>query len=207
MNKRILAGAFALTLGMALLFSLGCAGRSRSARFYVLSPMAARTGETNNISGISRDIAIGISAVSLPKYLRKQQIVTRTGSNELYLAEYDRWAGKIEEDIGRVIAENLSTILNTDKVLSYSSVEPAAFDYTIKADIIRFDGSLGGDLEFLVRWSIFDKHDNTVYGIQSTQITEPTGGATYADLVAAQSRALAAFSHELAGVIKKLADS
>ena len=207
MSKRILAGALSLTLGLALLFTFGCAGRSRSARFYVLSPISAPAAEANDISGVRRDIAIGISAVSLPKYLRKQQIVTRTGSNELHLAEYDRWGGKIEEDIGRGIAENLSIILNTDKVLSYSSVEPAALDYTIKADIIRFEGSLGGDLDFFVRWSVFDNQDKSVYGIQATLIREPTGGSTYADMVAAQSRALAVFSHELAEIIKKLSGS
>ena len=207
MIKRILAGALALTLGLALLFTFGCAGRSRSARFYVLSPMAAPAAEANDISGVRRDMAIGISAVSLPKYLRKQQIITRTGSNELHLAEYDRWGGKIEEDIGRVVAENLSIILHTDRVFSSAAMEPLASDYTVKMEVIRFEGRLGGNLELFVRWTISDSRENVVYGVKGTQIIEATGGATYADLVAAQSRALAAFSHELAGVIKKLADS
>ena len=207
MSKRILAGALALTLGLALILSFGCAGRSRSARFYVLSPVAAPTGETDNNSGFSRDIAIGISAISLPKYLRKQQIVTRTGSNEVHLAEYDRWAGKIEEDIGRVVAENLSIILHTDRVLSSAAMEPLASDYTIKMEVIRFEGRLAGDLELFVRWTISDSQENVLHGVEGTQIIEPTGGGTYADLVAAQSRALAAFSHELAVVIKKLAGS
>jgi len=196
-----------LTLSLAVIFSFGCAGRSHSARFYVLRPMASTGEEMKNISEVNPDIAINIFPVSLPKYLRKSRIVTRTGSNELHLAEYHRWAGKIEEDIGRVIAENLSVILHTDKVISSASMEPAASDYTIKMDVIRFEGSLGGDLELFVRWIISDRGGEIIYGIEGTRIIEPTGGGTYADLVAAQSRALAAFSHELAGAIKKLADS
>jgi len=207
MIKRILAGMVGLTLGLVLLFSSGCAGRSISARFYVLSPMASDGEEMKNISSVSQDIAITIFPVSLPKYLKKSQIVTRTGSNELYLAEYDRWAGKIEEDIGRVVAENLSIILHTDRVFSSAAMEPLASDYTVKMEVIRFEGRLGGNLELFVRWTISDSRENVVYGVEGTQIIEPTGGATYADLVAAQSRALAAFSHELAGVIKKLAAS
>lgn len=207
MIKKILAKAIALTLGIAMLFSVGCAGRSRSARFYVLSPMAFSVAETPNISGFSQKFVIGISPVTLPKYLRKSQIVTRTGSNELHLAEYDRWAGKIEEDIGRVITENLGRILGTDKVISYASMEAIDLDYTIKIDISRFDGRLGGDLEFFARWAIFDNKDKALNGIKATHISEPTEGNGYADMVAAQSRALYNLSRELADVIKKLTGS
>ncbi|KPJ97966.1 MAG: hypothetical protein AMJ60_09880 [Desulfobacterales bacterium SG8_35] len=192
---------------MAMLFQLGCAGRSQSARFYVLSPEAAPELQVKSTSAGSSDIAIGISPVSLPKYLRKPQMVTRTGSNELHLAEYDRWAGKIEEDIGRVIAENLSHMLATDKVLSYPAIEGIPLDYTINLDISRFDGRLGGDIELIVRWVLFDREGNTVAGVKATHIIEPTGGGDYADMVAAQSRALAAFSRELAAAIKELAKS
>jgi len=207
MTKRILARTVAVTLGIAMLFSVGCAGRSRSARFYVLSPIASSVAETKKNSGFSQKIVIGILPVTLPKYLRKSQIVTRTGSNELYLAEYDRWAGKIEEDIERVITENLGNILGTDKVIPSASMVPIDLDYTINIDIIRFDGRLGGDLEFFARWTIFDNQDKAVYGIETTHIIEPTAGSSFTDMVAAQSRALYGFSRELADVIKKLTES
>lgn len=206
MIKRIRAGAVLLSLACITLLSLtGCAGRSPSTRFYVLSPMTVSGPDAQNITGVGRDITIGIFPVSLPKYLRKSQIVTRSGSNELQLSEYHRWAGKVEEDIGRVVAENLSILLGTDKVLSDTSMEPITFDYTVKMDIIRFDGKLGGDLELIVRWAILDRQGNPVHDIQTTHIREPVNGSTYADMVAAQSRALAAYSHNLAEVIKKLA--
>ena len=204
MSKRILAGALALTLGLALILSFGCAGRSRSARFYVLSPVAAPTGETDNNSGFSRDIAIGISAISLPKYLRKQQIVTRTGSNEVHLAEYDRWAGKIEEDIGRVVAENLARLLATDRVLSYPAMAQGKPDFSITMDISRFEGTLGDTVERVVRWAVTDGQGNDDSGIRSSRIIEPVQGVGYAAFVAAQSRALASFSSELAAALMQL---
>lgn len=207
MIGRIFFRAVALTLGMAVLFQLGCAGRSKPVRFYVLSPVPASEYGMEKKSDSSSDLAIGISPVSLPKYLRKSQLITRTGSNELQLAEYERWAGKIEEDIGRVIAENLSHMLATDKVLSYPAIEGIPLDYTINLDISRFDGRLGGDIELIVRWVLFDREGNTVAGVKATHIIEPTGGGDYADMVAAQSRALAAFSRELAAAIKELAKS
>lgn len=206
MKNRIFVRFFAVILGIAMLFQLGCAGRSKQARFYVLTPEAGSTLQMESGSGIASDIAIGISPVSLPKYLRKQQIVARSGDNELRLAEYDRWAGKIEEDIGRVIAENLSHLLGTDKVLAYPAMEAIAKDYDIKIDISRFDGQLGGDIELSVRWSVFDGEGKVVYGVKATDIFEPTRGGDYDHLVAAQSRALAVFSRELADVIKELTE-
>ena len=201
MIQRILAQAVALTLGIAMLLQVGCAGSSKSSSFYVLSPVADTEFGMKNTSGESSDISIGISPVSLPKYLKKPKIVTRTGNNELHLAEFDRWAGKIEEDIGSVIAENLTYYLSTDNVLSYPSMEAIELDYNVKLDISRFDGSLGGQMELVARWAIFDGAGNSLYGVKATHIIEPTKGGGYADMVAAQSRALASLSRELADAI------
>lgn len=205
MLKKNLVQAVVATLGIVLFFQVGCAGRSKTSSFYVLSPMAGSEAGMEKVFNGNSDIAIGISPVALPKYLKKSQIVTRTGRNELHLAEYDRWAGKIDEDIGRVIAENLSHMLSTDKVLSYPAMEAIAIDYNINIDISRFDGRLGGTIELIVRWGIFDKQGNAVYGLKATHIIEPTKGSGYADMVGAQSRALGVFSRELADAIKKMA--
>ena len=207
MLKETHALAVAVMAGIVMLFQASCAGRSESSRFYVLSPVAATELEPVKVSGKGSDMIIGISPVSLPKYLKKSQIVTRTGNNEVHLAEYDRWAGKIEEDIGRVIAQNLSHILATDKILPYPSMDIITLDYNIKIDINRLDGSLEGDIDLIARWAVFDGKGNTLYGVKATHISEPTKGRGYAEIVAAQSRALALFSREMADVIKELAGS
>ena len=205
MIKKTLTRSVAITLGIAMLFQLGCAGRSKQVRFYVLNPVADTVPAMKNGAEIGSDFSIGVSPVSLPKYLKKQQIVTRRGANELQLAEYDRWAGKMEEDIGMVIAENLSHMLGTDKVLASPALDPIARDYDIKIDITRFDGRLGGDIELTVRWSVIDNGGKVVYGVKATHIIEPTRGGDYEHLVDALSRALASFSREVAAVIKELA--
>jgi uncharacterized lipoprotein YmbA len=205
MKYRIWGRFFTVLLCMAALFQLSCAGRSKQARFYVLTPEPDIALEMTEGPGIGSDITIGISPVSLPKYLKKQQIVTRSGDNELQLAEYDRWAGKLEEDIGRVIAENLSRLLGSDNVFASPALAAIARDYDVKIDITRFEGLLGGDFELSARWSIVDSRGEVVAGIKATEIIEPTQGGGYDYLVAAQSRALAAFSRELANVLKELA--
>jgi uncharacterized lipoprotein YmbA len=190
---------------MALLLLVGCVSTAKNtSRFYVLSPMAEIEKEKQIISTETSNISISIGPVSLPKYLRKSQIVTRTGNNELHLAEFDRWAGKIEEDIGRVIAENLTNLLSTDKVLTYPAIGALDTDYRIEMGISMFEGRLGESVELIARWAIFDIQGKNVKSITSTRITEPVQGTSYADMVAAQSRILGSLSRELADAIIEL---
>ena len=42
-------------------------------------------------------------------------------------------------------------------------MEEVALDYTVKMDISRFDGELGGEVELIVRWVIFDRQGNIVW--------------------------------------------
>jgi uncharacterized lipoprotein YmbA len=205
--KSIFVRTSVLALAAALLFQVGCAAiKTKSARFYVLSPMVGVESGKQLESAEAGNISISVSPVSLPKYLKKSQIVTRTGNNELHLAEFDRWAGKIEEDIGRVIAENLSHMLSTDKVLSYPAIGAVDTDYKVEMDISRFEGSLGESVELIARWAIFDIQGKNVKSITSTRLLESVQGFDYADMVAAQSRALASLSRELADAIIQLSD-
>jgi uncharacterized lipoprotein YmbA len=60
-----------------------------------------------------------------------------------------------------------------------------------------------GDAVWLeVRWSILRGPEKKLLKTNRSSIREPVSGADYADLVAAQSRALAKLSQEIAEVIQ-----
>lgn len=191
-------------LFLFLLILAGCGATSTPSRFYVLSSMDNLATDQETKTDLD-SIRICIGAVSLPKYLEKHQIVTRSGSNELQLAEFDRWAGNFEEDIGNVVAENLALLLSSDQVFSYQAIDVFdEADYTVAIDISRFDGRLGERVELVARWTILDGTGEEVKGITATHIIEPVQGDTYADMVAAQSRALASLSREIGTAFKDL---
>ena len=204
MLLRLVTWFVAVTLGLAMFFQYGCAGRSKPSRFYILSAEADTRPQAQQKTGNTNAVVIGISPIGLPKYLKKQEIVTRTAANELHLAEYDRWAGKIEEDIGRVIAQDLDAVLESDIVLVTPALIEISPDYDIRIEILRFDGRLGGEVDLVCLWAVVNRQDNMVYGFKMSHITETVKGAAYVDFVAAQSRVLAAFSRELAGAVTKL---
>ena len=207
MKKISLLKIIALGSGLALLLTAGCVGgaRSKPSRFYTLDAMDNHAAAAHAAAtGSTQELRIGIVTVKIPEYLKKSQIVTRTSGNEITLAEFDRWAGSLDEDIGRVVAENLSLLLQTDKVLNFPWRRNVELDYTIEMQVSRLEGALGGDVEFVVRWAIFDADNKNVFSVQTSRITQAVKGGSYADLVAAQSQALATFSQQLAEALGQL---
>ncbi len=74
-------------------------------------------------------------------------------------------------------------------------------------DVIRFDGSLGGDVSLIARWAILGgKERKLVFGRKSV-IIEPSGAQGYEAMVVANSRALEKLSREIAEAIRSLAKS
>ena len=134
----------------------GCAGTEPS-RFYRLSTLQ----DTHTLQGTmtaDQDISVGVGPINIPDSLKRPQIVTLTSTNELDLAEFDRWAGALEDNMSAVIAENLSMLLSTDNVHIYPWSRSVTTDYQVAVDIIRFDGGLGDNAEMIARFTIFGEN-------------------------------------------------
>ena len=189
-------------LVIALLISGGCAN-TKPSRFYTLSPLATSESETQ-ASAEAPGLAIGVGPVKLPEHLDRPQIVTRTSRNELRLAEFDRWAGPLQDDFSRILAENLSILLSTGRVSLYPWRRSVPIDYQVVVDVNRFDGELGGNTWLIARWSVFGGRDKEVLSMRKSRIIERSGAQGYRAMVAAQSRALANLSREIAKAIEAI---
>src|SRR5512135_1083107 len=92
---------------LALAVLLCACGSTAPSRFYTLSPVAVN-------APMDRDplpqggLTVGVGPVGIPDYLERPHIVTRNGDNGLDLAEYDRWAGSLKQDIMRVLIQDLT---------------------------------------------------------------------------------------------------
>jgi len=155
---------------------------------------------------IGQSLSICVGPVMLPKYLDRPQIVTTTKTSELKLAEFDRWAEPLRDNFSRVLTEDLSKALGTDRVAVFPRESAASYDYQIIVTVIRFDGESGGNAVLSVRWSIFGEAGKKELFTKKTDISEPAGAQGYEALVSAQSRAIAELSKEIAGAIKALGE-
>lgn len=194
MNKH----EFSLVLVAAGLVVLtGCLGKTAPARFYALSAMeqaqAAKTG--------ALDTAVGIGPIKLADYLNRSDIVTRDTANTVKFAEFEQWAGSFEDNFTHALAENLGFLLHSEQIYVRPWPQPVQVNYQITLEVIRFDGQLGGEAHLIARWSVSGEEPDKLVAVKRSSIQEPTGGNSYADLVAAESRALATLSREIAQVI------
>lgn len=187
-----------MTLVLAAGLGLSGCGTTQQAKLYTLSPVQAPE-KTDPL-----DITVNITMVNLADYVDRPQIVTRTSANEISISEFERWAEPLNEAIPRLVAENLSLLLGSARVATVSWQGSVAPDYAVLFEVIRFDGSLGGNVSLHYMYAILDREGKNVFEAKRSVLTEPTGGPGYEAMVSAASRAVAAMSREIAEAIRSI---
>ena len=149
----ILLLAFGLIMGSCSPFG---AGTQRETKFYVLSSMQSEATPVQPITSLPA-VGIGVGPIRMPLYLDRSDIVTRGSQNEVDIADFAQWAGPLQENFSRVLAENLSVLLATDKVSVFPFIRRDTTDYNVTVYVTRFDGMPGDKAYLRARWSILDR--------------------------------------------------
>lgn len=196
-KSRAKASVHAAVLLLAIAISLSaCAGTSASSRFYVLSPLPQQ-----KMHGTEKSI-VGVLPITWPDYLDRPQIVTRIGEHEITFHEFHRWAEPLRENFYTVLVENLSALLDSVKVVKSDHDLGFQAAFQMGVEVLTFDGDLGGEVTLIAKWDLFQEEDKKLLLSKRSRIKEPTGGSGYDAFVAAQSRAVAALSREIASVLQ-----
>jgi len=190
-----------LTIGFLAMAVLGCASTPPT-RLFALSSLSD--------SGVmekpedKRCFSIGIGPVKIPGYMNQPEIVTRIAPNELRADEFAKWAEPIEDNISRVLAENLSSLLCIRSIAIFPWKGQTPIDYRLDVQVIRMDGMLGENALLDVSWTISDgaNRKRAPFLTKRTSYKEPAGGADYGTFVSAQSRNLGSVSRDIAEAIK-----
>jgi uncharacterized lipoprotein YmbA len=155
----------------------------------------------------AKDAVIGIGPVKLADYLDQSQIVMRTSDNQVAKAEFHRWVGSLKDNFINVLADDIGSLLSTERIYLFPWHQSVLIDYQVTVDVVRCDGRLGEAAWLETRWSIFKGPEKKLLKTSRSNIREPVTGADYGDLVAAQSRALAKLSQEIATAIQQAGES
>jgi uncharacterized lipoprotein YmbA len=203
--KKYRVALITIILGVIFLISGSCALKpsSTATKFYILSALARPVVEKQDEKEKNCK-TIGVGPLDLPAYLDRPQIVTRVNPNELKLAELDNWAEPLKDNVTRVLAENISRLLCTETVVIFPWKKSFHVDYQIDIKIVWMDGKLGEKATLVTQWAIIDASGKSVLLTKQSQYTESVTEATYSALVAAHSRLIAAFSHDIVQAIKSL---
>ena len=135
-----IAAVFTLTAVVA-----GCA--SPPSRFYSLSAAAEPTAPSSNLS-------IAVGPVSVPAVVDRPQIVVNVGPNQVRLEEFNRWAAPLQNNIARVVADNLVLMLGTPRVILSEQLLSADADYRAAIDVQSFQSAPGEAALLDAVWSV-----------------------------------------------------
>jgi uncharacterized lipoprotein YmbA len=182
---------------LTALLASGCATTSRPVDFYTLSPTAV-SGAQEPPAANCRDAVIGIGPVVWPSYLDRPQIVTRLSPNRISFDEFHRWAGPLEEDFQRVMADDLSKRLQTDHVIKAPGKLQNKIRYRVQLQIDQFDGQPGDAVTLKAAWSVIDENNSAEAALHESSIRTPMAGEGYEAMVVAASAAVAELSRQIA---------
>jgi len=178
------------------LLAAGCAS-NRPAQFYTLSPAATQT------VAAPAECAVSVGPVSVPAAVDRPQIVLQTGPNQVFIAEFDRWAAPLKEDIPRVVAYNLASLLGTSQVTVFPQLTASEVSYRVVIDILQLESVSDKEAILDARWTVSSPKDGRSLS-NRMKIAEPARGGGYAELVAAHSRAIAQLSGRIADTIREM---
>lgn len=185
--------AFALLCALAAL-AAGCS--SPPVKYYTLSAVASPTSAPSKISVV-------VGPVAVPSVIDRPQIVVTSSANQVSVDEFSRWASPVQDDLARVVADNLVALLGTPRVTLSQSSLGAEVDYRVQLEVRNFESAPGKYASLDAVWSVRRLKDGkTETG--RTSVRENVDGEGFEPLAAAHSRGIARLSQEIADAIRAL---
>lgn len=186
---------FSSVLKSALLLLMlglsGCAS-SPSAQFYLLEPLAEASSD-----GAAIKQPLVLSPVRMPHYLDRAQIVTAIGDNRYQISEYDRWAESLDQNVQRVLQQDLSRLLSTEVV---AAVPVGTHALKLNVSVLTFHVDPHGQAKLVAQWQI--QREQTIVTSHQQDYQEAVNTDDYVAKVAALNRCLNRLSRDLADSVK-----
>jgi uncharacterized protein len=107
-------------------------------RFFVLSDPASPAPPAPAPGAVR----VGLRAIRLEAYLRKKEMVVRTGANEVEFRDYKRWAEPLDTAVGRILRLRLLEEPGVAQVLVDPFPVDQEPDYDVSIDVRRCEGSV-----------------------------------------------------------------
>jgi len=150
-------------------------------------------------------LALVIQPVSVPDYLKRSQIVLRKEQGELTFSEFDRWAEPVENGIARVLAENLTSLLNSRFIRTSDQPGGREGELKLHLTVVEFSTDDHGNALFIAESKLTTADGQGILAASRSRITIP-GSAQPVDMaenVAALSAALKQYSEQLAAQLRQ----
>jgi len=176
-------------------FLTACA-TSPATRFYTLTATAAPAATPSTL-------VVAVGPVTVPATVDRTEIVVSAGRTELIPADFHRWASPLQDNVSRVIAEDLGLILGSPRVGRFPTALGVDADYRVFVDVRSFNSTLGEAAAIDAMWTVRRMKDKKTQSGR-TVARESTADGSYQALAAAHSQAAAKMSRDIADAIAAL---
>ena len=117
------------------------------------------------------------------------------------LAENHRWAGGVDREIGRALAERLAADLATERVTLFPQAPKAKSAWRVQVEVLALDGEPGHSAHLKVRWTLLNPA-GTGPRTRRNDYRQPLTEPGHAAWVAGQRANLARLGADIAAMIR-----
>ena len=187
---------------------VGCLprGPAQPTNFYVLTSLYSLEANPQATAEL-KDISIAVGPIRMPQLLDRAQLVIRVNQNKIQTVEFSQWSEPLRVNFVRVLAENLSILLDSEQMSIFPFLKEALFDYQVTVEVTRFDGNFEEGAQMRTSWTIWGPKRRQVLLKKYSRFSESLTSNDIEALVAAKSRLIAKLSKEIAEAIKGLAEN
>jgi len=189
----------ALAIDCVLVILVAACASTPASRFYTLSAASSTAAPSSNFS-------IAVGPVSVPAVVDRPQIVVTLGPNQVRMEEFNRWAAPLQNNIARVVADNLVSMLGTPRVTLAAQTLSAGADYRAAIDVQSFDSAPGESATLDAVWTVIRIKDGKSQTGRTT-VREAVQEKSYDALAAGHSRAILRLSRDIADEVGVLSRS
>jgi uncharacterized protein len=197
-----------LLTGLIITLS-GCSGLvgegTPPTRFFIITPLTlpASNGAVNQEP---QEVSIAVEPLKIPAYLDRQQIVIQSGESELNISEFNQWGENLRANLSRVLIENLSLLLDSDRIYLIPGLKRQKPDFKAIVKIIQFERVKNGTVQLTVRWKLYKQQSKKVVFRENALLSgDKVGIEDYPAIAKAMSHLLAEFSQRMAKTIRQQA--
>jgi len=188
---------------LLLVTLLSACAATPPSEFYILNSLYGLEPD-HGFSPNPKGLELGFGPLELPDYLDRPQIVTRRDLNELRIDEFHRWGGELKSTMERIMAQNLSYLLDSERIWLYPWPAGTRPRYQVRFDVLRMDGRLGKQALVRARWEISEGEGGRTLASRLSTRVEAVDGPGFRALAAAQSRALADIGREIVAGLQRI---
>lgn len=176
---------------------MGCVGNTPPASFYLLEPITNTEKVHQNVDTSLPTVVV--APVRIPRYLERPQMVMADGGNRYRLDELHRWAEALDDNITRVMMQDLSALLPAN-VISARANPPAEGAFKISVTILAFHVDAGGQAQLDAQWQIVRGGDALVR--RQTSYRSPVSTDDAGARVAAMNDCLRRLNQDIASTLR-----